>query len=385
MITTVKATKQYVINSTIWLLLIVLNILLGGCIEPYDFVVENNEPRLVVEGFISNVSFDQSIKYPSDGRHFSIELRFTSNVVNIRDEVVSGAQVQLMDDNGAAWPYTEIEGESAIYMMLDSTFYAENGREYKLKICLPDGDIYESDWVSMPKKGPARMGDIDFVEDEVEKYVYIGTEEEIRSVQGIHTTLNLLENTTGEPLYYRWTFDPTWIYRAPLPVRSPNAVQVCWAKNEYYLSGYELQEDFSGGYQKELFFIETVGNSRLYEGFSVLVVQQILNQDYYYFWENIKEKSSSNAIFDKQPYNLSSNIYGVNNDKQVSGYFDVVYEQAKRWYFDKDDLSYALENNLAENCIKYADPGPPAPECLNCLEYSGGNATAEKPKWWKQD
>lgn len=376
--------KENILFLITGILSIALSLLLGACVEPYDFRIENQKPNLVVEGFISNVSYNETLEYPSDGRHFAVKLRYTSDVINIRDEVISDAQVQLIDNDGSSWSYvvTQEEEKGPIYLLLDPTFYAENEREYKLKICLPEGDTFESAWVSLPNIESPEMGDVGFVEDVVDKYVYYAGEQVIQPVSGIVATLDLPENRNSEPLYYRWTYDPIWIYKAPLPLTSPSAVLECWAKNPYYLSEYELQEDFTGGYQKELFFMSTYGNNRIYEKLSVLITQQILNQDYYYFWKDIKEKASGNAFFDKQPYNLPTNFSAVNNDNKVSGYFDVVYEQAKRWYFDKEELSYQVENNLAENCIKFAGPDGPDPQCSNCLEYSSGVATAEKPSWW---
>jgi hypothetical protein len=71
-----------------------------GCIEPYEFTVKNNNPTLVVEGFISNVSFNESLNFPSDGRYFTVYLRYTSDVINKKDEVVKNAVVYLLNDWG---------------------------------------------------------------------------------------------------------------------------------------------------------------------------------------------------------------------------------------------------------------------------------------------
>ncbi|MCK5470457.1 MAG: hypothetical protein KAI99_18170, partial [Cyclobacteriaceae bacterium] len=65
---------------------IILLLLTADCVEPYNFRIENNQPTLVIEAHISNVSFLETKDYPSDGRYFSVKLSYTSDVINIRNE-----------------------------------------------------------------------------------------------------------------------------------------------------------------------------------------------------------------------------------------------------------------------------------------------------------
>ena len=81
-------------------------LILSGCIEPYEFRIENKAPTLVVEGFISNVSYNETLQYPSDGRFFTVKLRLTSDVINVSDEVVEHASVTLVSDAGEEWEYS---------------------------------------------------------------------------------------------------------------------------------------------------------------------------------------------------------------------------------------------------------------------------------------
>ena len=53
-----------------------------GCVEPYEFVIENNEPTLVIEAYLSDKSFKETVDYPSDGRYFSVKLTTTTDVIN---------------------------------------------------------------------------------------------------------------------------------------------------------------------------------------------------------------------------------------------------------------------------------------------------------------
>jgi hypothetical protein len=373
--------KWYQLKKDYFLLLTL--VFINGCIEPYKFRIENNEPHLVVEGFISNVSYHKTLDYPSNGRYFSIKLGYTSDVINTYGEAVTNAIVTLQNDLGNEWNYTEVNNdEEVLYYLLEEDFKISPDRKYKLYITLQNEEVYESDWVSMPtlETETDEMGEIGFQEIEKEKYVYIAGEEEIRSVKGFNSTIHLPKNTSGEKRYYKWTYDPIWIFPTPISGFPGGAPPLCWAVNKYFLTDYDLQEDILGDYKKDLFFLETIGNEKIYVKLSVLITQQLLNKDYFLYCKELQENASTGTLFDKLPYNLQGNIHPVNNNKNVSGYFAAVSEQASRWYFDKKELSYNVVNDLAENCIKYGNP--PAPECYNCLNYSRGQAQSEPPAWW---
>ena len=126
--------------------------------------------------------------------------------------------------------------------------------------------------------------------------------------------------------------------------------------------------------------METVRNERIFHRFSSLIIQHSMTRDYYYFWKEMQEQNEGSQIMDKPPFNLATNFHALNGDNPISGYFGVVQEQAKRWYFDKSDLSYFVENTLYKDCtVPFQDP---APECFDCREYSFGITTNVKPSWW---
>src|SRR5688572_13335898 len=95
---------------------LLLFLTVGGCIEPYQFTIENNEPSLVVEGYISDKSYQETLSYPSDGQYFTVKLTSTSDVTNVRSKPVLYAGVRLISDEGERWNYTEVD-ESGIYKL----------------------------------------------------------------------------------------------------------------------------------------------------------------------------------------------------------------------------------------------------------------------------
>jgi hypothetical protein len=352
-------------------------LLIFSCIEPYNFKIESPSRSLVVEALITDKSFLETVDYPSDGRYHTVKLRYTGDVVNERPTPASGASVQLHDDLGNQWAYSETT--AGLYLLLDSEFKALPDRKYQLVITEQD-DVYESQWEQLPTLTPAPMGEIGFTETEKDFFVMEANEWVVRTKKGIETYVTVPVNPTGESIYYRWEYEPTWVYAAPLAARtSPQGI--CWATSTTFLIDYALQIDNVGGYNKPLFFIPTVRNVKLFEKFSLLVKQYSLSSENYYFWKEMQDRATGVGINEVPPFNLKSNYISKTEGKQVYGYFGVGREQAKRWYFTLKDLSYFVENTLRADClVNYG--GPPAPECFDCREYSDGNATNQRPVWW---
>ena len=354
-------------------------LLIGGCLEPYEFVIEDNEPGLVVESYISDKSFNETLSYPSDGRYFTTKLAWTGDVINRRSVAVKHAVVNLVSDANELWPYTETE--PGIYKLFDDTFKAEKGKAYKLNIVLEDEHVYESEWESMPEVDVPPMGEIAFAETLKQTYINEAREWNLRTIKGVTANVQVPQNASGRTIHYRWTYEPTWIYVAPL-ISTNSPVYKCWAVDPYYLNSYGLQADNAGGYSKDLFFFPTIRNERIFEKLSVLVTQHAINEPYFSFWKEMKDRNEGSTIMDIPPYNLRTNFSSPTGGAKISGYFGVSSEQAKRWYFSKFDLSYYMENTLKADCLVDYN-GPPAAECEDCRAYSFGKATTTRPVWWE--
>ena len=164
---------------------------------------------------------------------------------------------------------------------------------------------------------------------------------------------------------------------------------VCWpdACPDRRLWGSQMTEPMTshnaGDYPQKLTFLKTTGNHRVYKKFSLLITQLIMSEDYFNFWNEMQNLSEKGGLFDAPPYNLHTNFKALNTSKKVYGYFGVVEEKAARLYFDKNDLSYKVEDDVVELCnISYGPDGPGGPECYDCLEYPYGDPSNTKPSWW---
>ena len=366
-------------NRSFAILLLVL--LTADCVEPYKFRIENNQPTLVIEAQISNVSYNETKDYPSDGRYFTVKLSYTSDVINIYNEPAAYASVNLKDDQENSWQYIEEPIGSGTHFLNDEYFKADLKRKYKLHIQLVNGNTYESDYEEMPKVIPPKMGDIKFEETTSQTYRIEAGESVIRSADGVNVSISLNKIEQKESIFYRWTFDPTWVFTAPLGHSSDPKTYKCWISSKNYLKNYIMEEGNVGGYKKELFFMETSLNDRIYDKMSILINQYSMTKEYFDFWEEMMSQSQKGGLFDSPASNLKTNFQCLTSNSKVSGYFGVVHEQAKRWYFSKQDLSYGIGDIVRDNCmVPFQDIGP---ECFNCLSYPFGNSTNVKPDWWK--
>jgi hypothetical protein len=337
-------------------------------------VIQKNEPGLVVEAYISDKSFEETLDFPSDGRYFTVKLKSTSDVTNVRDVPIQFAQVQLSNEAGETWDYSE--SAPGVYSLFNEEFGAEEEVQYRLTVTLPDTSVIESDWVHLPQSTEP-MGEISFREEDIQKYTIQLRKEVIVTVKAIKTQILIPENSTGETIFYRWTFDPLWIYKPPF---TGGTGYICWATDPYYIRHYALlQLNGIGNVKKDLFWIETIRNERIYEKFSALIVEQVMHEEYYHFWQEMHDRNQSGAILSRPPFNLQTNYHFVNGSGNVYGYFGIVREQARRWYFDKTELSYYVENTLHDDCTP---PRTLGPQCSSCFAYTNGIVTDVKPSWW---
>lgn len=369
-------------------------LLFSACIEPFEFNRNNQDPQLVIEAFVSDLSYNECLTAPSNGRYFVVKLKFSRPIDKFHgDRVTPFADVKIIDDQGNEWTYYENTRDWGTYILIDKDFKACADRMYKLQITTHDqlisgGElVYESSWEQLPANVSDPIGEIGFEEDVIKTYYYPAGEERIRDEKVVNVLTTLPENADGQGRYYKWQYSPMWVYKAPLAVGPFAAFDKCWVSNPLYLNNYTLQEDVVGSNKKVLLTLDVERNRRLFENFSLLIFQQRLSKDYFYFNSLMQDQTQPNGIFDTPPANLPTNFTCLTDPtKTPLGYFGVVNETTKRWYFNVDDLSYHVENYLYDQCnIQYNRPGSPpdpAPECLACTESTYGNATLTKPDWW---
>ncbi|CAN5465520.1 hypothetical protein BH09BAC4_BH09BAC4_12300 [soil metagenome] len=126
--------RQFIIYSFIL-------IAFAACIDQVQLPVRTEEPRLVVEGQITN-----------EAPPYTIRLTYTGNYgnggQNPDDQYVKEAQVSLSDDQGRLVRFRSVG--QGLYQTADSTFRGQVGRAYSLSIVLSTGKRYVSRAEQMP-------------------------------------------------------------------------------------------------------------------------------------------------------------------------------------------------------------------------------------------
>ena len=141
--------------------------ILFGCVEPFEFTRNNLNPQLVVEAYVSDMSYNESLLAPSDGRYFIVKLKFSQPIdKRIKERITPFADVKIIDDLGAEWQYYEDTRNWGTYVLPDKDFKACSDRMYKLQITTHDelisgGEVvYESTWESVPTPTPNLVEEI---------------------------------------------------------------------------------------------------------------------------------------------------------------------------------------------------------------------------------
>lgn len=118
--------------------------LLMSCENLISPELEKAEPVLVVDAWITNKPEEQIIQLTQTQPYFE----------NSLPTGVSGAQVEIVDDQGKIYPFAEKEGVPGAYALVSfgSEVFGEVGRSFELTIQL-DGDVFKS--VSTMKRVPA--------------------------------------------------------------------------------------------------------------------------------------------------------------------------------------------------------------------------------------
>lgn len=353
--------------------LFLLLLSMGACIEDFEFDGISVEEGIVVEGYISNQSYNDLIPLPLPARYFTLKLSNVGQVKNVRNEPIVGAQIELHQDNGVIYDYSEIENGE--YGLFYEDFKVEADRSYHLEITLPDGKKVTSAIQSLQKEKD--MGDFSLVEGIQLDYENTQGEVSIVEHEGVSFYLTTLANEFSEPLYYKWDVTITWVFNSEL-AQDNSPLKYCWATSKNYYQEFKLLEDNKGGIDNELFFLKTK-SSRLNHGYSVLIRQLVMDKEYYTFWKEVKKQINQSELFAAPPYNIVSNL--SSDDTDVFGYFGVVNETFGRWYFDDSKISNYGGWIDDERCAF----GPPyAPWCFDCTAwaYDDRPVSPSMPDWW---
>ncbi len=384
------------LNHIKWISFLLVFILLGSCIKPFNPDV-NAEAinKYVIEGSVSSIEGWQNVK-----------VSIASDVSRAEYVPVNNCELMIIDDLGQNFPLTQYEdGEYRVWMNNSELI---PGRSFKINVHLPNGEILESAFDQMPL-GPDEVGDVYFeIED-------IPTNDPEYTLNGIQMYTDFSADEMDSK-FYRWKLTETWEYHSEYPrefyydatglhqvVPADYSYMYCWktvvVNDIYTLSTGNLSENALDKYPLNYIRNNTYRLKILY---SLMIEQMALSENAYYYWDKLRVNLSQEAgLYTSQPLAVKGNLTNVNTpEKEVLGFFQANNVSKKRifiWPIDELELdlpTVCIINGLRFGFIEipvseypafiYSDNGvwqfaTMVDDCVLCPVLGG---VTEKPDYW---
>ncbi len=294
------------------------------CVDPYSPDLEKFESLLVVDALLTN-----------ENRSNYVHLSRTEKRAGEEPEKVSDALVIIKDDLGNIT--TLCETSEGTYKTDSLIFRGEAGRSYKLYIKTFNGEEYESESCFL---NPVQ--DIDSI--------YITRAEEVIDAETqLGIRINIDSKGESDCRYYKWKYEEWWKFEVPFPkmynfINDSTVTEfrpirkTCWANNKSYEI---IIKSSDTGISDPVLFIASEGSDRLLIQYYIKVIQYSLSQQDYQFWGSMQKLNDSGGdIFDKQPFQITGNVYNINNPgEQVLGYFQVSGAAVASRYITRSQLA----------------------------------------------
>lgn len=346
--------------------LLLMFIAVYSCREPYDFDYQDVlEPTVVIDGFITN-----------SGRAHLVRVSYSTTISErgyVETRFITDANVRIEDDQGGFTPLSHMR--SGIYATAPQ-YAAQEGRSYKVIVTLSDGEIYESDYKTLPAVSPATAklsfnGDV--------RPVLVNNS--IQNEEG--AVISVTINKDNDRHFYQWLIGHYFIIESDLAATSE--VRFCYVR-DFDESRVELLQDNpigTGGtdeYSYEIDFVPIT--SKLEHDFGVEGRLLTLNEDDFNFWDKVKKQAdNSGSLFDSAPYTIQGNIHNRATGEKALGYFGVYRESIDRVFFTQGDLGFGIE--VFEPCSIPPMAQRPHP-CEDCRLYEfQENLGTFTPTWWR--
>ncbi len=357
----------------------------GSCIDPFNPPeIDNKNTYLVFDGYVQANGTDTSW----------IRLSRTQNIHDNSIPVKeNGASVIVENEGGQTFVFQSVwYGEGLYYL---PPVNLDISQKYRLLISLSNGKSYESDWQQLSISPP-----IDSV-----TYTLDGR----AGVQiYVHT-----HDPANQTRFYKWTFDETWEYRAPLysalelvgktreelkVVEREIDINRCWsslnATNINLFTTATLSQDLVRYHP--ITYISANTDKLLYL-YSIIVQQQALTREAYDYWTELAKNNETNgSIFDPFPSQLSGNIRSVSDSKErVLGFFSggvthsqriFIRESLGRYPFCTEIDTVSFGDQLFKSPYLIVNQIPETPRYImaprHCVDCRLKGGTIERPPYW---
>lgn len=309
---------------------IIFSVLLNteSCIVNYIPKISDYSEAVVVNGLITDQPGKNTIKITRSQPMWKRQY----------PKPLTGCIVSISDDLGKTYNLKEITSAFGVYVTDEASFRGESGRVYTLHIRTTQEPVNLS-YESLPMKMiPVPSIDSIYYEKKI-------APQSLLPVEGCNIFLDT-HDPSNNCKFYRWEYSETWEIHSPLDFENNE----CWITNnpaEILIKNNSLLSETSIIRKPVLSIPNPV--DRLLIKYSIKVNQFSLNENEYFYWENLKKLiDQTGGLYDIIPSDIPNNLFCVEEpNKKVLGFFSVSATSSKR-LFIKDN--FAGSSRIYTNC-----------------------------------
>jgi hypothetical protein len=372
---------------------ILIIILIGStsCLERYWPEVNKYDELLVVDGMLT----DKQGPY-------QVNLSVSSGLEELQYNPLSGATMSIGDNQGNIERLHEVKNGT---YETNPGFQTVPGRQYKLVVQTPDGEVYETGFQEL-KEAP--MVDSLYAEIEIRD-----TRNEYQQLGGYQFYVDV-NPADGKGGYYLWRMEEAYMYRSAYFIEyifdgemrrifNTDTLYFCYAQGKrseiYTYDTKNLQQ--KSIHKLPLAFVSNE-TPRLSMRYSLLLKQYFIGEDAFNYWNGIeKQRGDQGALHSKQPYQIAGNLKNINRPEEpVLGFFVVGGMWEKRIFVnpplgvspfiyscapDEEIIGYL--GQIPENDYPVyfftTESGNMASSSSACFDCTLRGGSLEKPDFWK--
>ena len=284
--------------------------LVTACIDRVELPIRAEEPRLVVEGQITNEAPPYTVRLTYTGKY---------DVATGQTPGIGNARVSLADDAGHSTSL--VLNGTGLYQTTDRTFRGQVGRAYSLTVVLADGKRYVTKAERMPAVPVIDSVSAKLIQASNYPYQF--------------SYLISTRDPATEKNYYRWTgYGITTRMSTGVPCClgcSSICFDRCWTTAASDVVNVYSDAAINGNLIRE----RSVLQVPIYAiGPQLIEIQQYgITQANYQFWKLYQQQSArTGSIFDPLPAPVTGNVVNANDPIDVArGYFAVTSITRKRF------------------------------------------------------
>lgn len=351
-------------------LTLILLLITGACIDPLQVDVKTSQPRLIVDGLITDQEGPYQVKL-----FYSVNL---STSVGINFTPVENATVEIVDQDGNRTPMGSYD--PGIYKTFQGALTGQVGNSYYLYVKTKDGKEYTCEPQVLKTSGEVKSIYFEFEKDALPGET-LG-----KTIDGLKVFADAKGEEGSDNLYrWRWTtinkvktFPELRVYydkggnehKDPEPcsgyvARNNRLIRVgdcecclCWTYNYSGVSKVSKIE-FVSDFEFDRLNLGTIPATSMefYDRYYIEVEQLSLSDEAYEYWNLIqKQQEGATDIFQPNSIRIKGNMKCISNeDEEVLGFFGVSGVVSNSVFIEPSVVPFVLPpiDTIKRSCLEY--------------------------------